>query len=137
MPCELHHINKLNTYPPNPFLGPRVGNHITQSYKVSETPPRQLQVVDLACGFDGRAFRLNFPANTLFWELDRDEVLELKNRRIVQLRPIPQPTCFRRICVPADLIRDVWEEKLIDKGEVRGCEGLCLCVLLSTLSLSF
>jgi len=80
------------------------------------TPPRQLQVVDVACGFDGRAFRLNFPANTIFWELDRAEVLDVKSRHLATLNPIPQITCLDRICVPADLIADNWEQKLVDTG---------------------
>lgn len=33
-----------------------------------------IQVVDLACGMDSRAYRLTFPRNTLFWEIDRQEV---------------------------------------------------------------
>ena len=78
--------------------------------------PRQLQVVDLACGFDARAFRLTFPPNTLFFELDRAEVLALKNDRLALLSPQPALTCARRVCIPADIVADDWETQLHAQG---------------------
>lgn len=78
-------------------------------------PPRQLQVVDMACGFDGRAFRLDFPTNTLFFEVDREEVMALKKSRLSQIRP-PDLTCARRVCISADIITDKWETALFDNG---------------------
>jgi O-methyltransferase involved in polyketide biosynthesis len=42
--------------------------------------PQQLQVVNMACGLDSRAFRLCFPTNTTLWEVDRQEVRPLACR---------------------------------------------------------
>jgi len=78
--------------------------------------PRQLQVVDLACGFDARAFRLTFPPGTAFFEVDRPEVLALKAARLARIQPPPALTCARRVCVPADIVTDDWEARLAAQG---------------------
>lgn len=78
--------------------------------------PRQLQVVDLACGFDARAFRLTFPPDTVFFEVDRAEVLGLKASRLAQVQPPPALTCARRVCIPADILLDDWEARLKQEG---------------------
>ena len=92
--------------------------------------PRQLQVVDIACGFDARAFRLNFPDNTLFFEVDRAEVIALKTNRLASISPPPSLTCAKRFCIPADIILDDWEAGLVTNGfdaslpTVWICEGI-------------
>lgn len=78
--------------------------------------PRQLQVVDLACGFDARAFRLTFPPDTVFFEVDRPEVLNLKAARLERIQPPPALTCARRVCIPADIVLDDWEARLRVEG---------------------
>lgn len=67
-------------------------------------------------GFDSRAFRLPFPSNTKFYELDRQEVLDYKQKRVAEF-PTIKPTCAAWICVAVDLVSDNWEEKLIEKGK--------------------
>ena len=78
--------------------------------------PRQLQVVDMACGFDARAFRLTFPPDTVFFEVDRAEVLGLKATRLDAVQPAPVLTCARRVCIPADILLDDWEARLVEQG---------------------
>ncbi|KAM3572006.1 hypothetical protein VYU27_005963 [Nannochloropsis oceanica] len=91
---------------------------------------RQLQVVDIACGFDARAFRLNFPDNTVFFEVDRAEVIALKTDRLAHIFPPPSLTCAKRVCIPADILLDDWEADLVAKGfeaslpTVWICEGI-------------
>lgn len=105
-------------------------------------PPRQLQVVDIACGFDGRAFRLNFPPNTLFFEVDRAEVIALKTNRLALVSPPPSLTCAKRVCIPADIIVDDWESGLEANGfdaslpTVWICEGI-LTYLPEPVALAF
>ena len=79
-------------------------------------PPKELQVVNIASGFDSRAFRLHFPGNTIFYELDRAEVLDYKQKKITEIEPAIRPTCSRWVCVPADLTSDNWEKVLFAKG---------------------
>lgn len=68
------------------------------------------QVVLPAAGLDTRAFRLNWPAQTRFFELDQSAVLVHK----AQVLGPAQPTCDRR-AIGADLTFP-WAEALIESG---------------------
>lgn len=70
------------------------------------------QVVILAAGLDSRAYRLDWPAGTTIFELDRPQVLEFK--REVLTSHGAQPRAERRE-VAVDL-RDDWPQALRDSG---------------------
>jgi methyltransferase (TIGR00027 family) len=67
------------------------------------------QIVIVAAGMDSRAYRLGFPAGTTVFELDRPEVLHLKEELIA-----PSATC-RRVPVGVDLAGE-WPAPLLDAG---------------------
>lgn len=70
------------------------------------------QAVILASGLDTRAFRLDWPAGTVVFELDQPEVIEFKTRTLAELGA--EPTAVRRT-IGIDL-RDDWATALIDAG---------------------
>ncbi|MGW5714895.1 SAM-dependent methyltransferase [Amycolatopsis sp. NPDC003865] len=70
------------------------------------------QAVILASGLDSRAYRLDWPAGTVVYELDRPEVVEFKTRALARLGA--EPTARRRV-VAADL-RDDWPAALRAAG---------------------
>ncbi|MDH6243307.1 class I SAM-dependent methyltransferase [Mycobacterium sp. OTB74] len=70
------------------------------------------QVVLLAAGLDSRAFRLDWPAGSVLFELDQPQVLEFK--REVLARKGAQPKAERRE-IAVDL-RDDWQSALIAAG---------------------
>jgi methyltransferase (TIGR00027 family) len=70
------------------------------------------QIVILAAGLDSRAYRLDWPAGTTIFELDRPQVLEFK--REVLARHGAQPRAERRE-VAVDL-REDWPQALRDGG---------------------
>jgi methyltransferase (TIGR00027 family) len=70
------------------------------------------QIVMLGAGMDTRAFRLRWPADVVFFEVDRDEVLERK--QIVLRRLQAKPICDRRV-IRADLTRS-WHAVLLKAG---------------------
>jgi methyltransferase (TIGR00027 family) len=70
------------------------------------------QVVILAAGLDSRAYRLDWPAGTTIFELDRPQVLDFK--REVLARHGAQPRAERRE-VAVDL-REDWPQALRDSG---------------------
>lgn len=72
------------------------------------------QVAILAAGMDTRAFRLPFLAPTTVFELDRAEMLSLKDRLLARGDPAPVPRCDRRP-VGVDLTRE-WPRGLVDAG---------------------
>lgn len=69
------------------------------------------QIVILAAGMDSRAFRLDFPAGTKLFELDRSEVLKYKHHILENA----QPKCSR-IALDVNLTSDPWEKKLVEHG---------------------
>ncbi len=69
------------------------------------------QVVFPGAGLDTRAFRLDWPAGTVVFELDQPEVLAYKNNIISGQNG---KNC-RRVVVAADL-RDSWREALVNAG---------------------
>jgi methyltransferase (TIGR00027 family) len=58
------------------------------------------QVVLMAAGMDSRAFRLGLPNEVTVYELDKPDLLALKEERLTDARA--RPTCARRT-IPADL----------------------------------
>jgi len=52
------------------------------------------QVVILASGLDSRAYRLQWPAGTIIFEIDQPKVLEFKNSTMASIAA--QPTATRR-----------------------------------------
>ena len=68
------------------------------------------QIVLLAAGLDSRAYRLDWPAETVVFELDQPQVLEFKRAALAGIRP----TAERRE-VAVDL-RDDWPRALLERG---------------------
>jgi methyltransferase (TIGR00027 family) len=71
------------------------------------------QIVLLGAGLDARAFRLDWPAGTRLFEVDRASVIALKDRLVDELRL--QPRCDRRTVV-ADLGEPDWLDALAAQG---------------------
>jgi methyltransferase (TIGR00027 family) len=70
------------------------------------------QVVILASGLDSRAYRLDWPAGTVVYEVDQPQVIEFKTRALSDLGAAP--TADRRV-VAIDL-RDDWPTALRAAG---------------------
>lgn len=70
------------------------------------------QVVIMAAGMDSRAFRLDWPAETVVFELERDEVLAYKEQVLSSLGATPKAT---RRTVAIDL-RDDFAPALLEAG---------------------
>jgi methyltransferase (TIGR00027 family) len=68
------------------------------------------QVVILGAGLDSRAYRLDWPAGTTLWELDRPDVLAFKAGVLAE----DEPRCDRR-AVGVDLLDD-WPAALASAG---------------------
>ncbi|HEX5116730.1 MAG TPA: SAM-dependent methyltransferase [Pseudonocardiaceae bacterium] len=87
---------------------------------------RMRQIVIVAAGMDTRAYRLDLPADTTVFELDRPEVLDLKDRLLAAVPDgPPRPRC-RRHPVGVDLATD-WSDPLRGKG-FRADEPTCWLV---------
>ncbi len=86
------------------------------------------QVVILASGLDSRAYRLDWPSDTVVYEIDQPRVIEFKTRTLADLGA--QPTATRRT-VAIDLRAD-WPAALqaagLDLGEPTAwlAEGLLI-----------
>lgn len=70
------------------------------------------QAVILAAGLDTRAYRLNWPAGTVVYEVDQPEVIEFKSRTLAGLGAEPEA---QRRTVGIDL-RDDWPTALREAG---------------------
>jgi methyltransferase (TIGR00027 family) len=70
------------------------------------------QAVILAAGLDARAYRLDWPAGTVVFEVDQPEVIEFKTTTLAGLGAVP--TATHRL-VPIDL-REDWPKALADNG---------------------
>jgi nitronate monooxygenase len=70
------------------------------------------QILILAAGMDSRAFRLDWPAHTVLFEVDRAEIFDYKEPIIERREAVP--ACDRRI-VRADLA-DEWTPALLQAG---------------------
>lgn len=74
------------------------------------------QIVILAAGLDARAYRMNWPAGTRLFELDRPEVLAHKDRILDAAGAAPR---CARVAIGLDLTLP-WAESLRDAGFVSG-----------------
>ncbi|MBP2453966.1 class I SAM-dependent methyltransferase [Mycolicibacterium lutetiense] len=70
------------------------------------------QAVILASGLDTRAYRLDWPAGSVVFEVDQPAVLEFKTRTLTGLGAEPAAELYT---VPVDL-RDDWPKALRDNG---------------------
>ena len=70
------------------------------------------QAVILAAGLDSRAYRLNWPAGSVVYEVDQPQVVAFKTETMARLGA--EPTALRRT-VSVDL-RDDWPAALRDSG---------------------
>ncbi|WP_130796209.1 SAM-dependent methyltransferase [Streptomyces otsuchiensis] len=70
------------------------------------------QVVLLGAGLDTRAFRLDWPSDSVVFEIDRAGVLAFKHRVLAELPARPR---VRRVPVPVDL-REDWVSALTAAG---------------------
>jgi methyltransferase (TIGR00027 family) len=70
------------------------------------------QVVILAAGLDSRAYRLDWPAGTVVYEIDQPKVLDYKTATLDAHGAVPKAT---RVAVAQDLRRD-WPAALIAAG---------------------
>ncbi|MEW1892622.1 MULTISPECIES: class I SAM-dependent methyltransferase [unclassified Streptomyces] len=70
------------------------------------------QVVLLGAGLDTRAFRLDWPSDCVFYEVDRAGVLAFKHQVLTELSAAPR---VNRVLVPVDL-RDDWVTALTASG---------------------
>jgi methyltransferase (TIGR00027 family) len=70
------------------------------------------QIVILAAGMDTRALRLEWPAGTTVYEVDRDDVFDRKEAVLARVQA--RPASERRI-VRADLAQP-WKHRLLDAG---------------------
>nr|BBH94727.1 S-adenosyl-L-methionine-dependent methyltransferase [Thermogemmatispora argillosa] len=71
------------------------------------------QLVMPACGLDTRAFRLAWPPDTQWFELDQPAVLDYKENILRAQQALP--TCQRHI-IPTDLTEDSWPSELLKAG---------------------
>jgi methyltransferase (TIGR00027 family) len=93
---------------------------------VLDAAGRVRQIVVVAAGMDTRAFRLDLPADLTMFELDRPEVLNLKDRLLADVPDGPPlPRCRRR-AVGVDLAAD-WSDQLRDAG-FQAAEPTCWLV---------
>jgi methyltransferase (TIGR00027 family) len=81
-------------------------------YLLAATRNGVRQVVILASGLDARAYRLDWPADTVVYEIDQPRVIDFKTRTLADLGA--QPTAMLRT-VPIDLRAD-WPAALADAG---------------------
>jgi len=70
------------------------------------------QVVIVAAGMDTRAYRLSWAAGTIVYEVDRPELLRIKDRILAEQRA--QPQCAR-ITIGADLAGE-WDTSVKETG---------------------
>ena len=69
------------------------------------------QFVFLAAGMDSRAYRMTFPLGTKIFELDRKEVFQYKQEKLLK----SEPKC-ERITLDVDLAKNEWKNQLIETG---------------------
>jgi methyltransferase (TIGR00027 family) len=89
-----------------------VRTHFFDAYFADAVASGIRQVVILAAGLDSRAYRLDWPAGTVVYEIDLPKVLEYKSETLAGRGAAP--TADRR-AVPVDLRHD-WPQALRDAG---------------------
>jgi methyltransferase (TIGR00027 family) len=89
-----------------------VRTHFFDAYFAAATQAGVRQIVLLAAGLDSRAYRLDWPAGTIVYEIDLPKVLQYKTETLADLGAAPSA---ERRPVPVDLRHD-WPAALRDKG---------------------
>lgn len=89
-----------------------VRTHFFDDFFVAACRDGVRQVVILAAGLDSRAYRLDWPAGTVVFEIDQPKVLEYKGATLDGHGAVPKAT---RRAVAVDL-RNNWPAALIDAG---------------------
>jgi methyltransferase (TIGR00027 family) len=89
-----------------------VRTHFFDAYFTTAVQAGIRQVVILAAGLDSRAYRLDWPAGTVVYEIDLPKVLQYKSETLAQHGAEPSTT---RRAVPVDLRHD-WPKALRDEG---------------------
>jgi methyltransferase (TIGR00027 family) len=89
-----------------------VRTHFFDAYFTAASRAGIRQIVILATGLDSRAYRLDWPAGTVVYEIDQPKVLEYKATRLAEHDVRPKAT---RREVPIDLRFD-WPAALRDAG---------------------
>jgi methyltransferase (TIGR00027 family) len=89
-----------------------VRTHFFDAYFADATAAGIRQVVILAAGLDSRAYRLDWPADTVVYEIDLPKVLEYKAETLASHGATP---IADRRPVPVDLRHD-WPQALRDAG---------------------
>lgn len=89
-----------------------VRTHFFDAFFTAASDAGIRQIVILASGLDSRAYRLNWPAGTVVYEIDQPKVLQYKATRLAEHDA--QPSADRR-AVPMDLRFD-WPGALRDAG---------------------
>ncbi|WP_216900251.1 class I SAM-dependent methyltransferase [Nocardia alni] len=92
------------------MMGPRT--RFFDEYFVGAAAQGVRQAVILAAGLDARAHRLDWPSGTTVYEIDRDTVLDFKDRVLTEHAASPKAD---RRTVAVDL-RDDWPAALIAAG---------------------
>ena len=96
--------------PDNPYLAIRTRFFDDELLEAARTGIRQIAI--LAAGMDTRAFRLDWPADTTVFEVERPDVLAYKEAVLASCAPT---TRARRAVVAADL-RAAWRAALTAAG---------------------
>jgi methyltransferase (TIGR00027 family) len=89
-----------------------VRTHFFDAYFADAVAGGIRQVVILAAGLDSRAYRLDWPAGTVVYEIDLPKVLEYKSQTLASHGATP---IADRRAVPVDLRHD-WPQALRDAG---------------------
>lgn len=89
-----------------------VRTHFFDAYFAGAASAGVRQVVILAAGLDSRAYRLDWPAGTTIFELDRPQVLDFK-REVLAGHGAPPRAERREIAVD---LREDWPQALRDNG---------------------
>lgn len=104
--------------PPGDLVGPmaidgaKVRTRFYDEFFLAATDAGITQVVILASGLDSRAYRLDWPAGTVVYEVDQPAVVEFKTRTLAELGAVP--TADRRVAA-VDL-REDWPAVLRTAG---------------------
>lgn len=89
-----------------------VRTHFFDAYFTTAVQAGVRQVVILAAGLDSRAYRLDWPAGTVVYEIDLPKVLQYKSETLAEHGAEPSTT---RRAVPVDLRHD-WPKALREHG---------------------
>ena len=89
--------------------------------------PSKAQLVSLAAGLETRAFRLcELSDQVALFEVDRQEVLDRKERLLAEVEPRPQVRAGSRTVVDADLAEAHWTRKIEEAGFDRAVKTVWL-----------